>query len=95
MESFALLTANQDLNAVSVSPRTVTFNRPFWNYLVSASEVICLTDPNLPPAEGDPAETAHSVSNFLFLPPSGYKSLPFGMAPFLSVRWDAVQLMNH
>jgi len=44
MESCVPLTANQDLNAVSVSPRTVIFNQSIWNYLVSTSEVICLID---------------------------------------------------
>lgn len=38
-------TANQDLNAVSTSPRNVTFRQSVWIFLVSTSEVSSITRP--------------------------------------------------
>lgn len=45
MESpaLSLISANQDLIAVSASPRKVTFNKLIWNYLVSGTEEVRLT----------------------------------------------------
>lgn len=85
--------------AVSASPRNVTFNKSIWNYLVSSSEVICPMDPFCLPKEGDFAWSNRLFArNFLFLPPSAYKSLSVCSATqssFHLLRWDTAKFMNH
>lgn len=67
---------NQDyLITVSVSARNVILNQSMWNYRVSTSEVICLTDPCHALEEGDLATTnPFCQCNFLVLLLSACKS---------------------
>ena len=57
MESLVLspMSTNQDLIpnliAISISHRNVILNKSTWNFLVSSSELICLTDPFNSPKE--------------------------------------------
>lgn len=68
--------ANQDfihnLIIVSTSPRNINLKQSIWNFLVSISEVICLTVPE---------RKMRSPTLSLSLPSSAHKSPPFCSAP--------------
>ena len=71
------MSASQDLMAVLVSPRNVTFNQLVWDYLVTTSKVIHWIYPSCPPRKMVLSETIHSLLGTSFSPLSDYKSFHF------------------